>query len=591
VRYETADGLLEASTQATVVLVPCETLAEATTDVPGAVRHSALAAHGLIQHWLTEDRLADTLLVFVADPSDLSAGPAWGLIRSAQTEHPGRFALADVALGAEGTDGRDAWPLLAAALDAGEPQCAVRDGQLLLPRIARRDTPPSTSTDLSDGTVLITGGASGLGALTALHLAEHHGARDLLLVSRRGSDTPGVAELSEQLTGLGARVRIEACDAADRSALAALLGTIPADRPLTAVVHAAGALDDAGVEQLRAEQFETVLLPKVDAAWNLHELTAGIPLRAFVLFSSVAGVIGTAGQGNYATANAFLDTLATHRRSLGLPAVSIAWGLWSAATGMTGTLTETDVARLARTGTAPLPTETGLGLLDAALDSGDDDATTVASLWDLTALRARLADGASIPAVLRSLVRAPRKAARTAASSTTSTATAEAGFAERIAELDHDAARTAVVELVRSRVAAALAYPDPRAVDPDRPFAELGFDSLTSVELRNRLSTDTGLRLPAALVFNQPTVTGVAEYLLRELAPAEPAPAEALGEALDRIGELLEGAPTEERDRAEALLEAALGRLRGGRENGGPAAAALEFASDEEIFQFLDSRL
>jgi acyl transferase domain-containing protein len=590
-RHDTPDTLVE--TPPAVVLVPCETLAEAAAEVPGAVRRGALGAHGLIRRWLADERLAETLLVFLADPGDPVAGPVWGLVRSAQTEHPGRFALVDVAVGGDGGgEGPDTWTLLAAALDADEPQCAVRGGRVLLPRIARRAAHEAASMDLGGGTVLITGGAGGLGALTAVRLAERHGARDLLLVSRRGSDTPGSAELAERLERLGARVRIESCDAGDRAALAALLVSIPADRPLTAVVHAAGALDDAGVEQLRAEQFETVLLPKVDAGWNLHELTAGLPLRAFVLFSSVAGVLGTAGQGNYAAANAFLDALAAHRRTLGLPAMSIAWGLWSTATGMTGTLTETDLARLARAGTAPLPTETGLGLLDAALTSGDEDATAVASVWDLTALRARLADGAAIPAVLRGLVRAPRRAARTAAATTAGSAAA--GFAERVAGLDRDAASAAVLDLVRGRVAAALAYPDPGAVDPDRPFAELGFDSLTSVELRNRLSTDTGLRLPTALVFNQPTVTGVAEYLLRELAPAQPAPAEALGEALDRIGALLEVAPPEERGQAELLLAAALGRLRGGREDGGRADGApadLRFDTDEEIFQFLDSRL
>ena len=594
-RYDGPDSLIGDSTDETrpaVVLVPCDTLdEEAADDVPGAVRRGALAAHGLMRSWLADDRLADTLLVFLADPGDLAAGPVWGLVRTAQTEHPDRFTLADVAEDVDGGAGRSPWPLLAAALDAGEPQCAVRGGRILLPRLVRRDTRPAGSAGLGDGTVLITGGTSGLGALTALHLAEHHGASDLLLVSRRGADTPGTAELSGELARLGARVRFEACDASDRTALAALLAAIPADRPLTAVVHAAGALDDAGIEQLRAEQFETVLRPKTDAAWNLHELTAGLPLRAFVLYSSVAGVIGTAGQGNYASANAFLDALATHRRTLGLPAVSIAWGLWSTATGMTGALTEADVARLARTGTAPLPTGTGLALLDSALTSGDADATVVGSLWDLAALRAGIADGAAIPAVLRSLVRTPRRAARAAAGTTAGAAGGtQAGFAERVAGLDRDAARAAVVELVRGRVAAALAYPDPAAVDVDRPFAELGLDSLTSVELRNRLGADTGLRLPAALVFNRPTVTGVAQYLLDELAPAEPEPAEALGEALDRIGALLQDAEPAERDRAEALLEAALGRLRGTREGGG-AATALEFATDEEIFQFLDSQI
>ncbi len=596
-RHDSPDTLVEAPPA--VVLVPCATLAEseARADVPGAVRRGALAAHGLIRRWLADERLAETLLVFLADPGDPAAGPVWGLTRTAQTEHPGRFALADVASNGAGDgdgDGSDAWTLLAAALAADEPQCGVRGGRVLLPRVARRASQQAPGADLGGGTVLITGGVSGLGALTAERLAERHGARDLLLVSRRGAGTPGSAELAERLEGFGARVRIASCDASDRAALAALLDSIPADRPLTAVVHAAGALDDAGVEQLRAEQFETVLLPKADAAWNLHELTAGHPLRAFVLYSSVAGVLGTAGQGNYAAANAFLDALAAHRRALGLPALSIAWGLWATATGMTGTLTATDLARLAHVGTAPLPTDTGLGLLDSALASEDGDATAVASVWDLAALRARLADGAPIPAVLRGLVRAPRRAARAAGAAASGPATA--GFAERVAGLDPDTARTTVLDLVRSRVAAALAHPDPGAVDPDRPFVELGFDSLTSVELRNRLSADTGLRLPAALVFNRPTVTGVAEFLLRELTPAQPAPAEALGEALDRIGALLEEGPPEERDRAEALLTAALGRLRGGRDGGGTGTdgadpADLRFTTDEAIFEFLDSQL
>ncbi|MGC5016881.1 beta-ketoacyl reductase, partial [Streptosporangium sp. DT93] len=248
----------------------------------------------------------------------------------------------------------------------------------------------------------MTGGTGGLGALVARHLVTGHGVRDLLLLSRRGPSAPGAAELVADLEGLGARVSVVACDVSDRDALAAVVNGVS----LGGVVHTAGILDDAVVEGLSASRLDAVLAPKADAAWYLHELTADRPLSLFVLFSSLAGVVGNPGQGNYAAANAFLDALAAHRRQQGLAAVSIAWGLWDTATDMTGGLSQADVARLARAGVAPLSVEQGLELFDAALTSPDP--LVVAARWDTAGLRARAETG-DLPSILRGLVRAPRR--------------------------------------------------------------------------------------------------------------------------------------------------------------------------------------
>src|ERR1039458_7455610 len=265
-----------------------------------------------------------------------------------------------------------------------------------------------------DGTVLITGGTGGLGALVARHLAKVHGARRLLLVSRRGQAAEGAGELAAELEGLGARVRVAACDVAERHQLETLIGSL--EHPLTAVVHAAGVLADGLVESLTAEQIERVMRPKLDAAVHLDELTAEMELSSFVLFSSVAALIGSPGQGNYAAANAGLDALAAQRRSAGRPVTSLAWGLWSDATGMTGGLEEAQLARLARTGFAPLPTELSLELFDQARQLGQ--ALVVPVRLDLAALRAQARAG-MLPALLRGLVRTPVRQAQAAGGSET----------------------------------------------------------------------------------------------------------------------------------------------------------------------------
>jgi polyketide synthase 12 len=355
-----------------------------------------------------------------------------------------------------------------------------------------------------DGTVLITGGTGGLGALFARHLAKVHGARRLLLVSRRGQAAKGAAELTEELRGLGAQVRVEACDVADRDLLAALLGSL--EQPLTAVVHAAGVLDDALVGSLTPEQVERVMRPKVDAAVNLDELTAGTELSAFVLFSSVAALIGNPGQGNYAAANTALDALAARRRALGRPATSLAWGLWEQATGMTGGLEQAQLGRLERMGIKPINDELGLELFDQA--GAQDEALLVPVRLDQAALRAQ-AQAGLLPPLLRGLVRVPARRAQAAGGS----------LAQRLAAIARPDWEGVTLELVQAQVAAVLGHALATAIDPGRAFKELGFDSLASVELRNRLTHTTGLRLPATLVFDHPTPVAVARYLIPVAMP------------------------------------------------------------------------
>ncbi|MFI9202353.1 type I polyketide synthase [Streptomyces sp. NPDC053048] len=492
--------------------------------------HAATAgALELVQRWLADERFASSRLVVLTRGAvapandgdglhDLAHAGVWGLVRSAQTENPGRLVLVDTD-GAEPATGH-----LASALATGEPQLLSRGGgQLLVPRLARIPVAagPATVAPDPEGTVLITGATGALGARVARHLVTGHGMRNLLLVSRRGERADGAAALEDELTALGARVTIAACDLADRSQLDRLLADIPAGRPLTAVVHAAGVLADGIVASMTPERLATALRPKVDAAWNLHEATRDLGLSAFVLYSSAAGLLGGAGQANYAAANTFLDALAHHRRAVGLPAVSLAWGLWGEARGgMTGHMSGDDQRRLARGGLAPMTDAEALALLDSALRLVDDDPLLVPVRWDTAALRAQ---GEAMPALLRGLVRVVTR--RVAAhGSGTGEGAAEAGpsgLLRRLAELTAAERGHAVVDLVRAEVAAVLGHADGRTVDQHRAFKELGFDSLTAVELRNRLGATTGLRLPASLVFDHPTAAAVAGHVLSVLFPQD----------------------------------------------------------------------
>ncbi|MBU3869450.1 SDR family NAD(P)-dependent oxidoreductase, partial [Streptomyces sp. 4503] len=355
-------------------------------------------------------------------------------------------------------------------------------------------------------TVLITGGTGTLGGLVARHLVERHGVRDVVLAGRRGPDAPGAAELTAALRESGAQVRVVACDVADRDELARLLDTVP---DLRMVVHTAGVLDDGVVESLTAERVREVLRPKVDAAWHLHELTAGRELAEFVVFSSAAGVLGSPGQGAYAAANAWLDALMAHRRAAGLPGVSVAWGLWAERSGMTGHLSDRDLARMARAGATPLATDQGLRLLDSARAA--TEAVVLATPLDATALRAQ-AEAGALPALFHGLVRAPIRRATGAASGDDASSLRDRMTAMPVAEREQH-----VLDLVRTHVATVLGHGTLADVDTARTFAETGFDSLTAVELRNRLRTATGVRLPATAIFDYPTPAVLAAHLLREL--------------------------------------------------------------------------
>ncbi|QKW53024.1 type I polyketide synthase [Streptomyces buecherae] len=435
---------------------------------------------------------------------DMAGAAVWGLVRSAQSENPGRLVLVDTD-DVEGVEG-----VLPGVLALGEEQVVVRSGVVRVPRLGRVPVPdPSVSGVFGSGAVLVTGGTGVLGGLVARHLVERHGVGKLVLLSRRGVGAEGAAELREELEASGAEVVIVACDAADREALAGVLAGLPEGFALSGVVHAAGVLDDGLLSSLSRMRVESVLRAKVDAAWNLHELTVAMGLSAFVLFSSAAGVLGSAGQSNYAAANVFLDGLASWRRARGLPGVSMAWGLWAEASGMTGHLGERDLRRVSRSGLVPLSSQEGLELFDAALVS--DAVVPVLFRLDVPALRAQ---GAELPALFRNVV--PAVTARRVVRSEQDESLPHE-LRRRLAGLPQASQDQMLLELVRAQTAAALGHSTAETVNTRRPFKELGFDSLMGVDLRNRLTAETGLRLPATLVFDYPTPMALVDHIRDEI--------------------------------------------------------------------------
>ncbi|MEH1130771.1 type I polyketide synthase, partial [Micromonospora sp. CPCC 206061] len=560
-----------------VVLLPLKGAGRDQAEAAGALAHGTLAA---LQAWLADARLAAARLVVLtwgaaaarADEGvpDLAGAAARGLVRSAQTEHPDRITLVDL-------DG-DA-SALPVALGTGEPEVAVRAGTVYAPRLARvpAATPPVPALR-PDGTVLVTGASGVLGALVARHLVTTYGARHLVLASRRGADAPGAAELGDELAELGATVTFAACDAGDRDAVMALVASIPDGHPLTAVVHAAGVLDDGTVASLTPAKLDTVLRPKVDAAWHLHEATAGLDLAAFVLFSSAAATLGSPGQANYAAGNAFLDALARHRRAAGLPAQSLAWGPWARATGMTGHLDGDDHGRITRTGLIPLADGEGLALLDAAFAAGGP--VLVPARVNLPALSER-AEAGLVPPLLSGLVR--RRTRRGPA------ADGADALRQRIAGLGTDERRDALLDVVRGHVAAVLGHASPEQVEHERGFLDMGFDSLTAVELRNRLNAATGLRLPATTLFDYPNPTALAGLLLAEFQPAAAAATPAVFAELDRLEAGLEAVGVDDRARLAVRLQDVLLKLHADAST--VVSHRIEAASDDEIFDFIDNEL
>ncbi|MFD7504298.1 SDR family NAD(P)-dependent oxidoreductase [Streptomyces sp. NPDC059850] len=570
-------------------------------DTPGAVAAATGTALAVVQRWLTEERATGARLVLVTRgavgtgaPGEGAPDPVqaavWGLVRSAQSEHPDRFVLLDI-----DEDEASRRQLTACAV-SGEPQVALRAGTAYVPRLERMTgaEPGGRAWD-GAGTVLITGGTGALGKLVARHLVAEHGVRGLLLASRRGEAAPGAAELVTELAAVGASVRVAAVDTADRDALARLLAEIPAERPLTAVVHTAGVLDDGVVASLTPDRLAEVSRPKADAAWHLHELTRDLDLSAFVLFSSSAGVFGGAGQAGYAAANSFLDALAHHRRHQGLPATSLAWGLWEQDdTGMAGGLDEADLARVQRLGMSPLSPAEGLALFDLA--HAADEPVPVAARLDLTGMRNQAARGGAVPALLRGLLPAPARPA------TQDGPAAPSGLVEQLAGLSESEQERAVLQWVREETEAVLGHRAPGVFDPERGFMESGFDSLTAVELRTRLASLTGLHLPATLLFDYPAPLELARHLRALLAPA-PAAAPSVDAELDQIEAALAVLADDQDQRARVALrlESLLAKLGGGRSDArpepGPAAGAVSLAdrlassTDDELFDLVDKDL
>ncbi len=541
-------------------------------EVPGGESPLAATSRVLekLQTWLTEPE-AEKLVVVTrgAVPAgdtpvtDPAAAAVWGLVRSAQAENPDRIVLLD-------TDGEVP---LGAVLGTGEPQVAVRGSALHVPRLARADAAPEAGLR---GTVLVSG-AGVLGEIVARHLVTHHGVRKLVLASRRGLDADGAKDLVTDLTGAGADVAVVACDLADRDQVAALLDE---HRPAS-VIHTAGVLDDGVIGTLTRDRLAKVFAPKVDAVRHLDELTRDADLDSFVVFSSGSGVFGSPGQGNYAAANAFLDAAMASRRAAGMPGLSLAWGLWEQATGMTAHLGGTDQARMSRGGVRPITAEEGMALFDASLAA--QPALLVPVKLDLREVRA----GGAVPHLLRGLVRTGRRPAQGAS-------TVDDSLKRRLAGLAAPEQEALLVDLVRSQVATVLGHAGPDAVRADTAFKDAGFDSLTSVDLRNRLRESTGLKLPATLAFDYPTPLVLARHLRDELGTGDDA-LSVVHARLEDVEALLGGLVLDESTKTGLTLrlQGLVARCNGvsGEADGETLADRLEAASADEVLDFIDEEL
>ncbi|WP_243761395.1 type I polyketide synthase [Streptomyces sp. YIM 98790] len=550
-------------------------------DQVAAVHRAVEQALDAAQTWLAQEDLPDNRLLVVTrgamaagaedDVRDPAGAAVWGLLRSAQAEHPDRIVLVDL------DDDPASAELLFVAAQAGEPQLALRAGRMLAPRLvpspAKPDpAPPAPPVPAAGGTVLVTGAGGRLGALFARHLVTAYGVEHLLLAHPPGTDPPA-AGLRDGLAAMGATVTVAACDLADRAAVRAMLADIPAAHPLTGVVHTENVLDDGVFTALTAERVADVLRPKADAAWHLHELTADAPPALFVLFSSVVGMLGSPGQANFASANACLDALAAHRRAGGLPAVSVAWGR---------------MVEGGQPGLRVIAEEEACELFDAALATGQ--AVVAPAPLDLPALRR---GAAQIPPVLRGLV--PQGARRKASAGPA---------ADRFAEMTRTEAERYLRDLVRAEAAAVLGHAAPENVQWEVSFRDSGFDSLSAVQFRNRLAEQTGLSLPTTLVFDHASPGALVDHLLERLGLTDGAGHRSALAELDRLEASLMALPagpaedagsadTEIADRLAALLS----RWNKARAAARPGAAAgtgpadLADATEDEVLDFIDREL
>ncbi|MEV5598708.1 SDR family NAD(P)-dependent oxidoreductase [Streptomyces sp. NPDC052496] len=526
------------------VVLPAPGLAGTTGE---QVHASAEWALETIQQWLRNEEIAGRVpLAFVTQdavtvPGDATSGledsALWGLVRSAQTEYPDHFRIVDVSSCTAADAGT-----VATALTRSEPQLAVRGDRVLRPQLVPYAAAEGARPDLGRGTVVITGGTGTIGREVARHLITEWGAQRLTLLSRSGDGAPGVAAFRSELEALGAAVQVLAADTSDAQSVQAALAKARTEGPIAGLVHAAGVLDDSIVTNMTPAQLHTVLRSKVDSALHLDAATRDDDLQFFVLFSSLYGVLGGPGQANYAAANTFLDQFAAWRRAQGQPAEAIAWGLWSQASGMTGHLGEGDLLRLRRNGVAAFDVDEGLALFDAALTS---EATALVAarlafpepgdaaglggpflLETLTGQRDRAAG--QVPAGTTPVRHAPVRPAPAeprGAATPPSPAPAQQEATDVLTVLaSGDASRdqrlAALLALVKESVGGLLGTEADR-VDAERSFYEMGFDSLTSMELRVRLGRRLGMRLGATVVFDHPTPEALAAHVLELFGAAD----------------------------------------------------------------------
>ncbi|WIY01907.1 SDR family NAD(P)-dependent oxidoreductase [Amycolatopsis mongoliensis] len=558
----------------------------ALDDEPHA-EHSVLTA-GLAGNVVLTQALADAGIaapLWFATRGAVSTGPgellnsptqamAWGLGGILGLDQPDRWGgLVDLPPVADATTaGR-----LAAVLTGhdGEDQVAVRPSGVFARRLVRAAaSPPAGTRWRPRGTALVTGGTGALGGQVARWLAAH-GVEHLVLLSRQGDDAPGAADLTAELSALGAKVTVAACDVSDRDSLGELLAELP---PIDAVVHTAGAVDvERPITAVTLADFAELAEAKVRGARNLDELCGD--LDAFVLFSSGAGVWGNAGQAGYAAANAFLDALAHQRRDRGAPATSIAWGAWAGG----GMVDENVGAQLERRGVPMMRPELAVTAIQPSVDTGSPTSVVADIDWaKFTPLYT-----ASRP---RPLLRELPEAQQTAVEESPVDSGGE--LARRLQAASESERERVVLDLVRGEVATVLGFPGRDAVRPAQTLKELGFDSLTALDLRNRLGAATGLKLPATLVFDYPTPTAVAKHLLAGLVVDETEAGD-LADELDRIEAALAALPAG--DPAGELVAARLRKLLWKWDDTGDDAdddgLELDTATDDEMFAAIDREL
>ncbi|MFD2495106.1 type I polyketide synthase, partial [Amycolatopsis jiangsuensis] len=517
-------------------------------------------------------------------PRDALTSPvqaqAWGAGRVAGLEHAGRWGgLVDLPAD---FDAPVAGRLCAVLAGAGtEDQLAIRPAGVLVRRLARAGRPGKAArTWQPRDTILLTGGTGVLGTHIVRWLAGN-GATRIVLPSRRGPAAPGMPELTAELAEQGVELFPAECDVADRAALESLVSRIRhSGPPIRSVIHAAAQIGLGSLDETTLADFADVVGAKAAGAAHLDEIFRDDDLDAFVLFSSIAGVWGSGDHGAYAAANAFLDALAARRRAGGRTATSIAWGVWAAANpwDTDRTIEGIDNDQLRLRGLPLMDPELAFTALQHTLDH-DETTLTVAHVdWSrfvpvFTSTRAR--------PLLDDLPEAQLSGQAGAVAET-----AGSDLVRRVAAAA-DGERV-VLDLVRAQVTVVLGHTAPDAVAPGRPFKELGFDSLTAVELRNKLTAATGIRLPATMVYDHPSPAALARYVHAQLVPRT---TPALDE-LDRIEAALFGAETG----AEAGARI-IGRLRSmvwkWNDLAGTADPAaddgLDIATDDEIFDLIDA--